>query len=118
MVSQGGRPNSTARFWGLDVNLTAPGQCVADQGPAYQIGAVVYRSSWEIFKGGCYEEKVILHADNGRVGIKSGNNRIVVHDDSSPIYIVDILTKNGMRVVCPRYPSIYSCVLQHDTLMP
>ena len=92
------------------MDLTASGQCVADQGPAYQISAMIDRSPGEVFERGGYEEKVILHANDGRVRIKSGNNRIVVHDDSRPIYMVNLPTKNGIQEVSARGKLVFIVV--------
>lgn len=46
--------------------------------PRYQISAVIYGYPRKVFKGRCDEEVVIAGADDGGVGVASGENRVGV----------------------------------------
>ena len=77
MIADGDSPDSSSGLDCFDVQLAFPGETMTDQGPVYQVGAMIDRSSGEVLESRGGAEVIFANSDDGRVGIEARDDWIL-----------------------------------------
>lgn len=67
-----------SRLRGTNIELTAASENMVDECPVYEIGAVVNGDAGEVFERGRYEVVSIFVTDDGRIGVESWEDGVIV----------------------------------------
>ena len=78
VITDGRRPDAARSPTTIQWKLTRPGQAVPDLLPVDQVAAVEDRDAGEIFEGAGDEVKIPSNAANAGVGVKAGEDRVVI----------------------------------------